>query len=75
MCRTPPRSVEDEPEEDQGADHLPEERRVGPRRKSWADLGQKQKKRRSDLLFKALKRTAARNDIEPVQMVGTLLQR
>ena len=44
-------------------------------RKSWVELGQKQKKRRSEHLFRVLNNTAEQNEVEPVQMIGSLLQR
>ena len=50
-------------------------RKTGPPKKRWMELGLKQKKRRSQLLFNVLKKTADETGIEPVQMVGSLLHR
>ena len=50
-------------------------RKTGPSKKSWEQLGLKQKKRRSQDLFNELKKTADASGIEPVQMVGSLLHR
>ena len=49
--------------------------RTGPPKKSWLQLGPRQKKRRSQMLFDALKKTSEESGVQPVQVVGSLLHR
>ena len=66
---------EDDEHRDDEEEVEAEARRTGPPKKRWMELGLKQKKRRSQMLFDALKKTSDESGIEPVQMVGSLLQR
>ena len=66
---------EDDEHRDDEEEVEAEARRTGPPKKRWMELGLKQKKRRSQMLFDALKKTSNESGIEPVQMVGSLLQR
>ena len=50
-------------------------RRVGPHQKDWDQLGPQQKRKKGQKLFDELNRTAKKRKIEPVRMVGSLLQR
>ena len=49
--------------------------RLGPRRKEWEKLGPQQKRKETQHLFDELKKTSETREVEPVQMVGSLLHR
>ena len=49
--------------------------RLGPRLKEWDKLGPQQKRKETQHLYDELKKTSESREVEPAQIVGSLLHR